>query len=155
MQTYNIDISGMSSMTESWIEIYPHFQFLISYVLRPSLFFYSQLYTEQKIGKNRNRVKPLIMDRQKVHYLCTADRSLTPGRFYHKTTNLQEVDTFSNILSTGKGAKCREALQHIADIAADLLYICFVFLDFLTLQKKQNSVLHEIGDRQLSSQMRS
>ena len=63
--------------------------------------------------------------------------------------------TFSNVLSTGKSAKCREALQHIADIAADLLYRCFVFLDFLTLKKKQNSVLHEIGDRQLSSQMRS
>ena len=120
-------------MTESWIEIYPHLQFLISYVLRPPLFFYSQLYTEQKIGKNKNRAKPII---RKVDYLCTADRSLAPDRFYHKTTNLQEVDTFSNVLSTGKGAKCHEALQHIADIAADLLYRCFVFLDFLTLQKK-------------------
>ena len=90
-----------------------------------------------------------------MDYLCTEDRSLAPDRFYHKTTNLQEVDTFSNILSTGKGAKCCEALQHIADIAADLLYRYFVFLDFLTLQKKLNSVLHEIGDRQLSSQMRS
>ena len=139
-------------MTESWMEIYPHLQFLISYVSRPPLFFYSQLWMEQKIGKNRNRVKPTI---SKVDYLCTVDRSLAPDRFYHKTTNLQEVDTFSNVLSTGKGAKCREALQHIVDIAADLLYRCFVFLDFLTLQKKQNSVLHEIGDRQLSSQMKS
>ena len=57
--------------------------------------------------------------------------------------------------STGKGAKCREALQHIADIAADLLYRCFVLLDFLTLQKKQTNPPHEIGGRQLSSQMRS
>ena len=52
-------------------------------------------------------------------------------------------------------AKCHEALQHIADIAADLLYRCFVLLDFLTLQKKQTNPPHEIGDRQLSSQMRS
>ena len=77
-------------MTESWIEIYLHLQFLISYVLRPPLFFYSQLCTEQKIGKNKNRVKPTV---RKVDYLCTADRSLAPDQFYHKTTNLQEVDT--------------------------------------------------------------
>ena len=86
---HDIDISRMSSMTESWMEIYPHLQFLISYVSRPSLFLYSQLCTEQKIGKNRNRVKPTI---RKVEYLCTADRSLAPGWFYHKTTNLQEVE---------------------------------------------------------------
>ena len=93
-------------MTESWMEIYPHLQFLISYV---SSVFLLTIIDEQKIGKNRNRVKPTI---RKVDYLCTADRSLAPDRFYHKTTNLQEMDTFSNILSTGKGAKCREALQH-------------------------------------------
>ena len=52
-------------------------------------------------------------------------------------------------------AKCCEALQHIADIAADLLYRCFVLLDFLPLVKKQNDVPYEIGDKQLSSQMRS
>ena len=52
-------------------------------------------------------------------------------------------------------AKCYEASQHLADIAADLLYKCFVLLDFLTLQKKQNGASNEIGDRQLSSQMRS
>ena len=52
-------------------------------------------------------------------------------------------------------AKCHEALQHIADIAADLLYRCFVLLDFLSRQKKQTNLLHEIGDRQLSSQMKS
>jgi len=57
--------------------------------------------------------------------------------------------------ATAKDAKCHEALQHIADIAADLLYRCFVFLDFLTLQKKQTNPPHEIGDQQLSSQMRS
>ena len=78
----------MSSTTESWMEIYPHLQFLISYVSRPPLFFYSQLCTEQKIGKNRNRVKPTV---RKVDYLCTADRSLALDRFYHKTMNLQEV----------------------------------------------------------------
>ena len=52
-------------------------------------------------------------------------------------------------------AKCHEALQHIADIAADLLYRCFVLLDFLSRQKKQTNPPHEIGDRQLSSQMKS
>ena len=52
-------------------------------------------------------------------------------------------------------AKRYEALQHIADLAADVLHRCFVLLDFLALQKKQNGVPHEIGDRQLSSQMRS
>ena len=57
--------------------------------------------------------------------------------------------------STGKDAKCHEALQHIADIAADLFYRCFVLLDFLSLQKKQNSAPHKIGDSQLSSQMKS
>ena len=41
-------------------------------------------------------------------------------------------------------AKCYEALQHIADIAADVLHRCFVLLDFLALQKKQNGVPHEI-----------
>ena len=56
---------------------------------------------------------------------------------------------------SNEDAKCCEALQHIADIAADLLYRCFVLLDFLPLVKKQNDVPHEIGDKQLSSQMRS
>ena len=52
-------------------------------------------------------------------------------------------------------AKRYEALQHIADLGADVLYRCFVLLDFLALQKKQNGVPHEIGDRQLSSQIRN
>ena len=55
---------------------------------------------------------------------------------------------------SNEDAKCYEALQYIADIAADVLYRCFVLLDFLALQKKQNGVPHEIGDRRLSSQIR-
>ena len=95
-------------MTESWMEIYPHLQFLISYVLRPPLFFYSQLYSEQKIGKNKNRAKPLIMDHQKrseSSYTTSVQQTdhlplidFNAGRYYHKTMNLQEVDTSSNVL---------------------------------------------------------
>ena len=47
--------------------------------------------------------------------------------------------------------KCYEALQHIPDIAADLLHRCFVLLDILALEQKQNDVPYEIGDGQLSS----
>ena len=64
--------------------------------------------------------------------------------------NVPAIRTDSN-----EDAKCYEALQHIADIAADLLYRCFALLDILALQKKHNGVPHEIEDRQLSSQMKS
>ena len=61
-----------------------------------------------------------------------------------------EQETIGNVPATctdsTEDAKCYEALQHIADIAADLLYRCFVLLDFLALQKKQNGISHKIGD---------
>ena len=52
-----------------------------------------------------------------------------------------------------KLAKCYEALQYIADIAADVLYRCFVLLDLQTLhqekeENEESSPLLKIGDRQ-------
>ena len=52
-----------------------------------------------------------------------------------------------------KIAKCHEALQHIADISADVLYKCFVLLDLQSLhqEKEENqrsSAPLKIGDRQ-------
>ena len=51
-----------------------------------------------------------------------------------------------------KVAKCYEALQHIADIAADVLYRCFVLLDLQILHQEKeelqrSSVPLKIGDR--------
>ena len=94
----------------------------------------------------RNSVPNSVRDSPVLRGLATED------------VKVSEQGSIGNIPasdSTAKDAKCHEALQHIADIAADLLYRCFVLLDFLTLQKKQTNPPHEIGDRQLSSQMRS
>ena len=67
-----------------------------------------------------------------------------------KVVKVSEQGSIGNVPTSDtdftEDAKCHEALQHIADLAADLLYRCFVLLD---------NVPHEIGDRQLSSQMRS
>ena len=76
-----------------------------------------------------------------------------------ETVKVSEQGSIENVPASctnlTEDPKCHEALQHIADIAADLLYRCFVLLDFLALQKKQINLPHEIGDRQLSSQMKS
>ena len=94
----------------------------------------------------RNSVPNSVRDSPVLRGLATED------------VKVSEQGSIGNIPasdSTAKDAKCHEALQHIADIAADLLYRCFVLLDFLSRQKKQTNPPHEIGDRQLSSQMRS
>ena len=93
----------------------------------------------------KNSVPNSVCDSPVLRGLATKDVKVSEQG---STGNIPASD------STAKDAKCHEALQHIADIAADLLYRCFVLLDFLTLQKKQTNP-HEIGDRQLSSQMRS
>ena len=51
-----------------------------------------------------------------------------------------------------KLAKCYEALQHIADIAADVLYRCFVLLDLQSLHQEkeehqESSPPLKVGDR--------
>ena len=41
---------------------------------------------------------------------------------------------------SNEDAKCYEALQHIADTAADLLYRCFALLDFLALCRRNRTM---------------
>ena len=77
-----------------------------------------------------------------------------------ETVQVSEQGSIENVPASytdlTEDAKCHESLQHIADIAADLLYRCFVLLDFLTRSaEEQTNPPHEIEDRQLSSQMRS
>ena len=95
----------------------------------------------------RNSVPNSVRDSPVLRGLATED------------VKVSEQGSIGNIPASGtdftEDAKCHEALQHIADIAADLLYRCFILLDFLSRQKKQTNPPHEIGDRQLSSQMKS
>ena len=89
---------------------------------------------------------------------CSEDSPVLRG-LATEVVKVSEQGSIENVPATctdsTEDAKCYEALQHIADTAAVILYRCFVLFDFLALQKKQNGISHEIWGQLSSEELNS